>query len=264
MAIVEAGRIRPAYIRGVVNPSRDALRTTLALVVALLLTSFSVVHLQAYAPDDAFITYRIAANIAAGEGWTYNAGETTGNGATSPLYTVLLAVGSLLYANIPRLGSLFFVVGIAAAATCAFELLRRSYHLLAAWVAVPFIALNPWLASTRGMESGLFLGCTAGTLLSVATGRMFLAGALGGATTLIRGEGVLLCAIIGIHAVLTTRAIPWRFIAGGLAVAVPWVVYSLITLGSVVPDTLAAKVAQTRSGYWGEGWLFLTRSSRIV
>jgi hypothetical protein len=258
MPVLEAARGGPAAIRAAVAPRRDALLVGGVLVVALLLAAASAVQLRGYAPDDAYITYRIADNIAAGAGWTYNAGETTGNGATSPLYTVLLAVGALVYGNIPRLGTLVFVVGIAAAATCTFVLLRRTGDRLAGWIAVPFIALNPWLASTRGMESALFLACTAGTVLSATTGRMFLAGVLGGATTLVRGEGVLLCAVIGLHALVVRRSFPWRFVAGGVAVALPWVAYSLVALGSVVPDTLAAKVAQTRSGYWREGWLFLT------
>lgn len=258
MPVLAAARPSLVSIQTAVGPHRDILRIALVAFVAALMAAASAAHLHGYVPDDAFITYRIAANVAAGEGWTYNAGETTGNGATSPLYTALLALGGLVYAGMPRLGTLVFVLGIAAAATCTYEMLRRLGHRAAAWLAVPFVSLNPWLSWTRGMETGMFLGFTAGTLLSVLAGRMFLAGVLAGSTALVRGEGVLLCAIIGLHAIWVGRRIPWRLIAGGVTVGLPWIVYSWIALGSVVPDTLAAKIAQTRSGFWGEGWLFLT------
>lgn len=226
-------------------------------LLAAVLTVWSVMHLQGYAPDDAFITYRVADHLASGHGWAYNAGEGTANAATSPLYTALLALGALVYANIPRLGTMAFVAGILLAAVCTFLLLRRVATPAAAWISVPLITLNPWFASTRGMESGLFLGLTSATLLSVTAGRLFLAGALAGATTLVRGEGILLCAIIGIHAIATMRRIPWRLIAGGLTVIGPWLLYSLVSMGTALPDTLAAKMAQGASGFWGEGFIFL-------
>jgi hypothetical protein len=86
---------------------------------------------------------------------------------------------------------------------------------------------------------------------------MFLAGLLGGMLTLVRGEGILLCAVLGVLAVAQTRRVPVQLVAGGAVAGLPWGVYSLATLGSVLPDTLAAKVAQSQSGFWGSGWIFL-------
>lgn len=249
--------VRWQRLRGFAASHRTLLTVCAAALLAAVFTVWSVMHLQRYAPDDAFITYRVADHLASGQGWSYNVGEETGNAATSPLYTGLLALGALVYSDIPRLGTAAFIGGILLAAICTFLLLRRVATPAAAWLSVPFITLNPWLASTRGMESGLFLGLTSATLLSVAAGRLFLAGALAGATTLVRGEGILLCVILGVYAIATLRRVPWRLIAGGVSVIGPWVVYSAIALGSVLPDTLAAKVAQGRSGYWGEGYIFL-------
>ena len=50
--------------------------------------------------DDAAITYRYAWNISHGLGWVYNQGDRT-NGASSPLYTFLLAIGSKAGFQIP-------------------------------------------------------------------------------------------------------------------------------------------------------------------
>src|ERR1700730_5225110 len=49
--------------------------------------------------DDTYITYRIAENIAGGAGWVYNLGERV-NGATSVLWTIMLAVGVWLSGHV--------------------------------------------------------------------------------------------------------------------------------------------------------------------
>src|SRR5215510_13476622 len=46
-----------------------------------------------FAQDDAFITYRYAQNLVMGYGFVYNPGEPSVLGTTTPLYTLLLALG---------------------------------------------------------------------------------------------------------------------------------------------------------------------------
>jgi hypothetical protein len=37
----------------------------------------------------------------------------------------------------------------------------------------------------------------------------------------------------------------------------PWILFSLLEFGKPFPDTLSNKIWQGRSGYWGQGWIFL-------
>lgn len=230
------------------------------LAVALTGTLVAVYYLQAYTPDDAYITYRFARNIVAGHGWTFNAGEATGNAATSPLYTAILALGGAAIgpAAIPTLGTAVFVGGLTGAAWFTHRSLSLIGLPAAAWFSVPLITVNPWLASTRGMETALFLLAVTLALWLALTHRIAWAGAVCGLATLIRGDGILLAAVLG----LTYLAHGWRptarFALSGVAVGLPWMLYATAALGSPLPNTLAAKIAQGRSGFWGEGLLYLT------
>lgn len=69
-------------------------------------------HLTRYTSDDAFITYRYARNIAAGQGFVYNIGEHV-QGTSSPLYTLYLAALAVLFGP-STLPLLSFLTGIAA------------------------------------------------------------------------------------------------------------------------------------------------------
>jgi hypothetical protein len=49
---------------------------------------------------------------------------------------------------------------------------------------------------------------------------------------------------------LLERRIPWRIILGVSVVIGPWFIFSALYFGQLFPNTLAAKMAQGRSGVW--------------
>ena len=69
------------------NCGRTWLAAGILLLPSLLLTAL----LHTLAVDDAFITYRYAANLAAGLGFVYNPGQSALS-TTAPLYGLLLSL----------------------------------------------------------------------------------------------------------------------------------------------------------------------------
>ena len=68
-----------------------AMRSTLFLLSAVIVTSaLFAYYWTPYAIDDAWITYRYAEHVGAGDGFVYNPGERV-LGTSTPLYTLLLA-----------------------------------------------------------------------------------------------------------------------------------------------------------------------------
>ena len=93
------------------KPALPALIVALAILARLIPGPRTI--------DDAFITFRYARNILAGQGFVYNPGEAV-LGTTTPLYTLLMAgLGALtggVAAPFPQLALL--VNALADAATC--------------------------------------------------------------------------------------------------------------------------------------------------
>jgi hypothetical protein len=78
------------------------------------------------------------------------------------------------------------------------------------------------------------------------TEKLFYAGLTIGALYLTRGEGILVGFILAGYFGLNQRKIPKEFIAGMAAVLAIWFVYAMITFGTFIPNTLAAKQAQAQ------------------
>jgi hypothetical protein len=211
--------------------------------------------------DDAFINFRYAQNLADGHGWAYNVGSPF-NSATSPLYVLLLglpAVGGLP----PRLGAnVVAVLAIATAASCTFVAVRHVRSTLAGALAAVFVVANPWFPMYRGMETALVLALAAVFVMVAftpgAVRREWLLGGLGGLLLLARMDTVLLVAVVGLALLGTTRRVLWRAAAVAAGIAVAWCALSWTMIGSPLPDTLAAKMAQGRSGFWGPRTSLLT------
>lgn len=214
--------------------------------------------------DDAYIFFRYAENLVAGEGWSYNPGQVTTNGATSPLWTLILAAVTP-FGDIERSVTLLYAGCLGGAATLTAMALRRSGESVAAVVAALLIVTNPTLLRIRGMESALFLLlCAAVVLVGVHLRRRSAAGVLGGLLVLVRPEGVVLFAFVLVRNWLRDRNSPRRSLVAACAVLAPWFVFSTIQFGSPVAGTLAAKAAQGRSGYFGPPFVFARAIGTMV
>jgi hypothetical protein len=266
----------PGQVRRTV-PARFAL---LATVLAALAT-LAVWRLDGFVADDAFITYRYARNLAAGEGWTYNPGERTANAATSPLATLVLtgaAVGSDPE-HLPRAGRLLAVMALTATGVATAGALRRLGAPRAGALAGLLVVTNPWLVSTVGMETTLAAALGAGATWAAVARRQVTCGLLLGLAVLARPDSVLLAApllgwcwwrgvadpgndtrpaeVVRPPGEPPGRRVPWAAVGSMAAVLVTWALLAAALGAEVLPATLAAKRAQTRSGLWGDGPLFL-------
>lgn len=161
-------------------PSEDTGRMEALAWMLLALLCSRVVSLYCfYLYDDAFITFRYAANLAAGNGFVYNLGERV-QGITTPLWGLLLAVvdrAGFRMEPISRGLSILCETGVAA---MLITRLTREKLPRAALLAGFLFALDLYLAKAAvgGMESSLFLLLTVAAALACLAGRDALAAAL--------------------------------------------------------------------------------------
>ncbi|HEX9671069.1 MAG TPA: hypothetical protein VGC93_16500, partial [Thermoanaerobaculia bacterium] len=155
--------------------ARSASAALLAAATAAALLLARAAHLwdPYLLVDDAFISFRYAANLAEGHGLVFNVGERV-EGYTNFLWTLLLAGGAALGLDLPRLS----VALAAAAGIAAIGLLARlARHALP---ETPLLAALPpllWAALgsqprfvVSGMETLLFAA-----LLLLALERLLVA-----------------------------------------------------------------------------------------
>jgi hypothetical protein len=219
-----------------------ALLAVIGIAVGVLASPFSY--------DDAWITYRYAANLAAGHGLVYNVGERF-FGTTAPGYAVLLGILSLPDpAWVPRVSAVLSVLSLAACGV-AFQVFgARRGAPLAGFVAGLLFVVNPLAIETFGGEMVPQAAFALWGLTFVALERPGLAAACGVAATMIRPDGLIALIVILGGAIVSARRVPWRAgLLSGLALAL-WFGGLYLYFGTPLPDTLAAKQAQRMSGLW--------------
>lgn len=215
----------------------------------LALAVFAGLRLQAYRLDDAFITYRYAANLAAGHGFVYNLGEPVLS-TTSPLFALLLGGLGRLGPDIPTTGYWLGVFGLAATAFGIVRIGALAGRRDVGFIAAVVVVFSPDLMFTFGLESTLFLSLAVAAIWATLAGRLGVAGVLLGFATLARGDAAMLAGVLLVAWVVQRRQIPWRAIAGWAAVTVPWAVFATWYFGWPLPVTLTAKMLQGQSSFW--------------
>lgn len=243
------------------------------LAAALLVTVYVRVADGGFPLDDSWIHQVYARNLAARGEWAFVPGEPSG-ASTSPLYTVLLAVGYAL-----RIPYAFWthVLGVLALTFTAMIGARMAQHLvpdqpLVGWVAGLTLILTWHLiwAAASGMETMLF-GMFTLLVISTVWSNMLDAGAdlksapmhskflregaffggLAALMTMIRPEGVMLAVICGgfsVMILMSGSAPIWQWCIGALlgfgVVLAPYLLLNLHLTGGILPATAAAKYAQ--------------------
>lgn len=221
------------------------IRDVLALAGALALFAFLALRLMPFVPDDSFISYRYAANLAGGAGLRFNPADAPLEGYSNFLWIALLAAAVRLGSD-PAvagtlLGGLFGALGVVA----LWGLLRRRGH--SGWdLAVPVGLLavsGPLLLyAVSGMETALFAFLLLSLILAAerllarpAAGWGLALGGAGALAALTRPEGVLaLPVVLACLAAFEWRAAPerrraiWRALAvAGLLFAATQAAYHL-------------------------------------
>ncbi len=240
------------------------------VLVALLLVALYVAAAGGDFPlDDSWIHQTYGRNLALQGEWAFIPGEASA-ASTSPLYTVVLAVGYKL--GVPfrlwthGLGALMLALTGLIGSRLAVQLApKQRFAPLAAGLALVGAWHLIW-AGASGMETMLFgmftllliwlawreLDPHPQTIPSVVL-RGTIFGVAAALTTLTRPEGVLLVGFIGLALLIIRPNMTWRnlLIWGGAAVIcflivlAPYLIYNYELTGGLLPNTAAAKRAES-------------------
>ncbi|AXF07067.1 hypothetical protein CUJ91_03450 [Paraburkholderia graminis] len=234
---------------------RYVLENALLLAATIAVGGFLAWQNRNFQLDDALIYLRYLRNLFDGNGLTYNTGDRF-NGLTSPLYSYLLIVANLIAGNL-QYATIFlsFLFLCAAAITGAHLLCDNKYEqILCALLVVSF----NYFYDTFGMETSLFLFLTALALILYGRDQFFPLGVVLGLLFITRSEGVFLGAVLVGDYVLRTKKPPHAkyFIAPAILLAGNFL-FNYYYYGAFLPATGNAKIGQGKSGFWGEGLIFL-------
>jgi arabinofuranosyltransferase len=200
-----------------------------------------------YTADDAFISFRYARNLAAGEGLVFNPGERV-EGFSNLAWVLLMAVPERLGADTVVVSK---VIGIVCALAILFlvgAIARRHLGVRPglSFLGLCYLATSIGLAyySISGLETVFFGLAVLLVSFFLLEQRPYLAGLACGLVVLTRPEGVLFLTPLALGLLLTKRerretaitlAIPF-------AVLVGLMVWKLAYYGAVLPNTHYAKV----------------------
>jgi arabinofuranosyltransferase len=172
----------------------------IAIASAIGVFIYSHLLLWQYTIDDAFITYRYSANLAAGLGPVFNAGQPV-EGYTNPLWMLLLALPAWLGLPLTSVSKLLAIAcGIATATIIVYFLLKHKYANSTIVLLIGGLTLaHPVLliSQAEGLETSLFtllLMLSAWLLFPPATttkNRLGLAGITLTLLMLTRPDGIL-------------------------------------------------------------------------
>jgi len=219
--------------------------------------------------DDTFISLRYAANLVAGDGLVYNAGERV-EGYTNFLWTLYLGVAIALGAN-PVLSAV--LGGLVCAAALVWLCGRPIDPDAPSWLAPLIVALLPGflLEAVQGLETAFFAVLVAGgvwaAMAEFKEERRFAASSVWFAlAALTRPEGVLLYGWIQLFGLVSKRRLPSRETVLGWAIFASVVggheVFRLLYYGLPLPNTFYAKtgggIAQ-----WGRGLVYVGAFARL-
>jgi len=228
------------------------LLTLVPLALALLLHPLAI--------DDAYITYRYAANASRGQGFIYNPGQPTLS-TTAPLWGLVLAgLGTLLGAErIPLLANVLSALCLWGGGLILWrEGRRRGWPWAGLAAALAYVSC-PLLWLSLGMESAWYLLLVLGAFHVAGQGdtKWLVAATLLALATLSRYDALVPTGIIFGWAFWHhlrdegVRAPPWWAVAAYAALLAPTMAWLGWQFGSPLPGTLAAKRAQSALGVTG-------------
>jgi hypothetical protein len=203
-------------------------------------------------PDDAFIYLRIAENIVSGYGWAYNAGIPS-DAATSPVYLLILSAIHMFGISGPNILLAGYALGLFTISAAIYWQLKTQGRSAAIFLALVASGL-PMLLKNVGLETSTFLACVVLSGMAYARGWGIATGILAGLTALARPEGLAMIFLVVGAEIVRRKRIPWRTILLFLCVIVPWVAFSLIEFGSIVPHTTKIKSLQSHMALWDANW----------
>lgn len=223
---------------------RKEVAVVVALAAAVLILYWGASRPPAGAFDDAFITYRYAANLRDGLGLRYNPGEWV-LGTTAPLFALLLGGLGLLVADIAWLGHWVGILSWVGVAWAGMALFWQEGRPGAALVAGLLVAVQPAVLHSVGMETPFLLLLMLLVALAWFSGRKVLTVILAAALILTRQDSALWLLFLGLEVWRREGRLPWREgLATGLLTS-PWFLFAAWRYGRILPNSALAKIGQT-------------------
>lgn len=271
---------------------------TIIVVIVLLLGMVMNVYTLSYAfringsfgfpLDDPWIHLQFAKNIHDYGSFSYYKNEMVTSGSTSPLYTVLLAVGFFIVKNEMILSYVLGIAFLTGAAVVFFFLLRKYFpdHIEYAIGGTALLLFEPRLkwASLSGMETTVFIALLITVLYFYQTRKTTLLGIAGGLLLWARPEAVLFLGAIIIdlfyreyihrrnrkekkrtqHYAFLNKFKKSAIILTGIALS--YVGFNLLLSGSIFPNTYAAKIKYytTNPQYLKDVFQFFTGGHFVI
>lgn len=218
-------------------------RPALVFLCALL-TRLALIPVFDFALDDAYITFRVARNIGRGWGMVFHQGEPVLS-VTTPLYALLMVPGELLGMGAPLWSKLLNSVAAALAFTILYLILRERVRKGLSATAVYYLILSPFAAfmALTGMESSFLCFLILAAAYFYLREKGWSLGLVLGLCVLTRPEGAI-ASVVFFAAVLAFKRKLWlRTALPAVLMGVPWLLYSHLTFGSVIPNSYIAKQA---------------------
>ncbi len=231
-------------------------------VVFALLAASMLVSYRYLQRDDSYIFYSYARNVIDGFGYVFNPGENV-NATTSTTYTLALSVLGWLTspgeaAALPMIGHIIGAISVFAACVFLFLIGGKGDEHLAPYALPSVFVASPLLYNSVGMEAPLALALGSAQVFFFFRGTVLTAGLLSSLGVLTRPDMILLSAVLYFFEIVRLRRLPSLCLhAVFFAPLAAWAIFSLLYFGSILPSTFAAKLGQTKTGYWGEGFIFL-------
>ena len=221
----------------------EAWKSFLAILILLVAARIFLFAYTQYTVDDAFITYRYAANVASGLGYVYNAGEKV-QGASSPLYTLILtAVGWAFHPDvIPQASRILSLIADVLSLILLWRILSGFDDVVRICVGLLF-ALYPKVVfiGTTGMEASLVVMLMLLSYYLYSIGKLYGALFVMSSLMLCRLDSVVWIVLCLFSIKRVYRTFPVRAALLAVLVCVPWVVFAFLYFGSLLPHSIAAK-----------------------
>ena len=270
----QCDRFAPGWYAPVTVPYRAIAWLTSARgvrIIGLLASVGLAIGLTIYAwdfrLDDTLIYARYARNFGNGDGLVFNPGEHR-NGTASYAYGLILGIPALLgVSTIPAVAVI--LTGAAIAATCALLILylapqRTPFGLALAGLGAIAYAGASLHYHALGVEIAPALLALTASFALIRHGRLSWAGAAAGAAVALRPELVFVVVPLAAALALESRPRAGRFGVPALLVVAPFVAFSLVYYGSLLPESFAARAAQADSGYFGPPDLYLSTAKGLL
>lgn len=199
--------------------------------------------LSSFPLDDSWIHLQFARNLAEGYGFSYNPGFPVA-GSTAPLWTLLLAGAFGLLGVNPVWAKLIAMAAALGTALLSRQLVWRLTGArglaLAAGLITAMAGPLVW-GALSGMEVTLAALLVTAAIACHASGRDVETAILLALASLARPEAVVVMLLVWMARPLTVKR---TVLFAGIAACClgPWVVFNLVTAGTPLPATAAAKI----------------------